>query len=215
MLTQLPTTVGLPGLFWFGVFFSLFGEYLLEASVVASRGFIYFTFCQQVPWYLWVLPSLPLPLQALLPCGPLSDESSLLGASLFTKRLLLGEGPIPDASFFDKAPFLGFPFSVLALSSNSASAFSAAAASRFFASSTSFSAISLREQNLNLRYCKKRETDLYWLSNYSSNHSMSSMKCHRVEKQKVSNYLLKFMYVLTAFPQSRTQVSGNTRVKSL
>lgn len=186
---------------------------MLEASVVASRGFIYFTFCQQVPWYLWVLLSLPP--QALLPCGPLSDEGSLLGASLFTKRLLLGEGPLPDASFFDKAPFLGFPFSVLALSSNSASAFSAAAASRFFASSTSFSAISLREQNLNLRYCKRRETDLYWLSNYSSNHSMSSMKCHSVEKQKVSNYLLKFMYVLTAFPQSRTQVSGNTRVKSL
>lgn len=185
---QLSTSVGLLGLFWFGFLF-LFEEYLLEASLVASRGFISFSFCQQVPCYLWVLPSSS---GSAAFWASFFGEGSLLGASLISSKPLLGETPLPDASFFDKAPLLD-----LALSN--ASAFAAAASSRLLASSTSFSAIRLHEQNLNLRYCKRRETDLYWLSNSSSSHSMSSINCHSIEKQKVSNYPLKSKYVLTAF----------------
>lgn len=100
----------------------------LKLQQLPAEDLFFFFFVQQMPWYLWVMPSLPLPPQALLPCEPLFfGEGSLLGAYFFSWRLLLGRGVFRD----DEDCFLG-----LTLSCNTA-------ASCLFASSASFSAISL------------------------------------------------------------------------
>lgn len=145
--------------------------------------------------FLWVLPSLPLPPQALLPSGPLFlGDGFLLGASLFSYSRIRETIFAQVANFLET--FLGLGFSVSA----------DRASSRLLAASTSFSAIRLHEQKLNLKYCKRRETDFYWLSSSSSRNNMSSINCHSVEKRKASNYPLKSKYVSTAFTQNRTQV---------
>lgn len=163
------------------VFWGCFGLVLFFFSLIWRVLAWSFSSSQQRIYFFFFLSAVALvPAGAALgslPREPLFvAEGSLLEASCFSWRFLQDRSVSKD----DEARSLS-----LTLSCN-------AAASCFLASSSSsFSAISLHEQNLNLRYCKRRETGFHWPSNSSSSQGMSSINCHSVEKQKVSNYPLK------------------------
>lgn len=94
--------------------------------------------------------------------------------------LLTGGCDLPDGSFTAGASGSSGSLECALLESN---AFSATC---LFASSASLSAIILREQSLDLIYCKRGEADFCWLSYYSCIHSMSRINCQNdVEKQKI------------------------------